>query len=53
MNLQVETAMLSSSVPTYEAIKKQYLTQFLLAAPMFGVGDFALWELRLHDAHLV
>lgn len=45
--------MLPSDALTYAAIKKQYLTRFPLAAPMFRFGDFALWELRLQDAHLV
>lgn len=53
MNLQGEAAMLPSGAPAYAAIEKQYLARFPLAAPMFGFGDFALWELRLQDAHLV
>lgn len=53
MNLQGEAAMLPSGTPAYAAIKAQYLARFPLAAPMFGFGDFALWQLRLHDAHLV
>lgn len=53
MNLQGEAAILPSDTPTYTAIKKQYLARFPSAAPMFGFGDFALWELRLDDAHLV
>jgi putative heme iron utilization protein len=53
MNLQGEAAMLPSGAPAYADIKKEYLARFPLAAPMFGFGDFALWELRLRDAHLV
>ena len=53
MNLQGEAAPLSPDASTYAAIKEQYLTRFPQAAPMFGFGDFALWELRLEDAHLV
>lgn len=53
MNLLGEAAMLPSGTPAYTAIKEQYLARFPLAAPMFGFGDFALWELRLQDAHLV
>ena len=53
MNLQGEAGPLSSHGSTYVAIKEQYLTRFPQAAPMFGFGDFALWELRLEEAHLV
>ncbi len=53
MNLQGEAVPLSSETSTYATIKEQYLTRFPQAAPMFGFGDFALWELRLEDAHLV
>jgi heme iron utilization protein len=53
MNLQGEAVILPADAPSYAAIKKQYLVRFPLAAPMFGFGDFALWELKLQDAHLV
>ncbi|TKS60974.1 MAG: hypothetical protein EWM72_00961 [Nitrospira sp.] len=53
MNLQGEAAMLPSGASAYAAIKKQYLVRFPLAAPMFGFGDFTLWELRLQHVHLV
>jgi putative heme iron utilization protein len=53
MNLQGEAAILPSDSPIYAAIKERYLARFPSAAPMFGFGDFALWELKLQDAHLV
>jgi len=53
MNLQGEAAPLTSNMPMYEAIKEQYLTRFPQAAPMFGFGDFSLWELKLDEAHFV
>ena len=34
-------------------LKEQYLSRFPQAEMMFGFGDFALWELRLEDAHFV
>ena len=53
MNFQGEAVPLSSDASSYEAIKEQYLNRFPQAAPMFGFGDFGLWELRLEDAHVV
>lgn len=53
MNLQGEAAILSPHAPSYKAIKEQYLARFPQAEMMFGFGDFALWELRLEDAHFV
>lgn len=53
MNLQGEAAILSHDAPSHDAIKRQYLARFPQAEMMFGFGDFALWELRLEDAHFV
>ena len=53
MNLQGETAILSPNAPSYDEIREQYLSRFPQAEMMFGFGDFALWELRLKDAHFV
>jgi heme iron utilization protein len=53
MNLQGEAAILSPDAPTYDEIKQRYLERFPQAEMMFGFGDFALWELRLDDAHFV
>ncbi len=53
MNLQGQAAPLSFDAPSYGEIKKRYLSQFPQAEMMFGFGDFALWELRLEDAHFV
>jgi putative heme iron utilization protein len=39
--------------PPYDAIKEQYLARFPQTEMMFSFGDFALWELRLEDAHFV
>ena len=53
MNLQGEAAILSPDAPSYGEIKERYLSRFPQAEMMFGFGDFALWELRLEDAHFV
>jgi putative heme iron utilization protein len=53
MNLQGEAAILSPDAPMYDEIKQRYLERFPQAEMMFGFGDFALWELRLSDAHFV
>jgi heme iron utilization protein len=53
LNLQGEAAILSPDAPTYAEIKRRYLERFPKAEMMFGFGDFALWELRLAEAHFV
>ena len=53
INFQGEATRLSTDSPAYAVIKERYLARFPHAAPMFGFGDFALWELRLEDAHFV
>ena len=53
LNLQGEAVILSRDAPSYDAIKERYLERFPQAEMMFGFGDFALWELRLDDAHFV
>lgn len=53
INLQGEAVVLSPNAPSYSAIKKRYLERFPQAEMMFGFGDFALWEVRLDDAHFV
>ena len=53
INLQGEAAILSRDAPSYGEIKERYLERFPQAEMMFGFGDFALWELRLDDAHFV
>ena len=53
MNLQGEAAILSPDAPSYDGMKEQYLSRFPQAEMMFGFGDFALWELRLEEAHFV
>ena len=53
MNLQGEAALLNVSAPDYAEVKERYLARFPQSAMMFGFADFALWELRLQDAHLV
>src|SRR2546428_564728 len=37
----------------YAEVKERYLARFPQSAMMFGFADFALWELRLQDAHLI
>jgi heme iron utilization protein len=53
MNLQGEAALLNVGAPGYDEVKARYLARFPQSAMMFGFADFALWELRLQDAHLV
>ena len=53
MNLQGEAALLNVDAPDYAEVKARYLARFPQSAMMFGFADFALWELRLPEAHLV
>jgi putative heme iron utilization protein len=53
INLQGQAAQLPPDAPSHGEIKKRYLSRFPQAEMMFGFGDFALWELRLEDAHFV
>lgn len=53
LNLQGEAAIPSPDAPTYDEIKQRYLERFPQSEMMFGFGDFALWELRLEEAHFV
>lgn len=53
MNLQGEAALLNVESPDYAEVKARYLARFPQSAMMFGFADFALWELRLQNAHLV
>ena len=53
MNLQGEALLLDIGAPDYAEVKERYLARFPQSAMMFGFADFALWELRLEDAHLV
>lgn len=53
MNLQGEGVLLDVGAPEYTEVKERYLARFPQSAMMFGFSDFALWELRLQDAHLV
>lgn len=53
LNLQGKAAILSPDAPSYQEVRKRYLSRFPQAEMMFGFGDFALWELRLEDAHFV
>ena len=45
--------VLRLSAADYAEVKERYLARFPQSAMMFGFADFALWELRLQDAHLV
>lgn len=53
MNLQGEAVLLDISASNYAEVKERYLARFPQSELMFGFADFALWELRLQDAHLV
>ena len=53
MNLQGEAVLLSVDASDYVEVKARYLARFPQSTMMFGFADFALWELRLQNAHLV
>ncbi len=53
LNLQGTAGILPLTHETYESVKQRYLAKFPQSKMMFGFGDFALWELRMRDAHLV
>ena len=53
INLVGQAVPLSPDAPSYDELKERYLSRFPQAEMMFGFGDFALWELRLEDAHFV
>ena len=53
INLQGEAGVLSPDAPSYDEMRERYLERFPQSEMMFGFGDFALWELRLNDAHFV
>ncbi len=53
MSLQGEAALLHAGAQDYAEVKERYLARFPQSAMMFGFADFALWELRLQDAHLI
>ena len=53
MSLQGEAALLHTGAQNYAEVKERYLARFPQSAMMFGFADFALWELRLQDAHLI
>jgi len=53
MNLQGEAALMNVGTPVYAEVKERYLARFPQSAMLFGFADFSLWELRLHEAHLV
>jgi putative heme iron utilization protein len=53
MNLQGEAVLLNVDAPDYFEVKARYLARFPQSAMMFGFADFAFWELRLQNAHLV
>ena len=53
MNLQGEAAPLNADAPHYAEVKARYLARFPQSTMTFDFADFALWELRLQDAHFV
>ncbi|MGZ8382742.1 MAG: HugZ family pyridoxamine 5'-phosphate oxidase [Nitrospira sp.] len=53
INLQGDAVMLSPTDASHESVKQRYLVKFPQSQMMFGFGDFALWELRMSEAHLV
>lgn len=53
INLQGNATMLLPTDGSYETVKQRYLEKFPQSQMMFGFGDFALWTLRMSDAHLV
>ena len=53
INLQGDAVILPPTDEWYETVKERFLAKFPQSQIMFGFGDFALWELRMRDAHLV
>ena len=53
INLQGNAVILPVTEGSYETVKHRYMAKFPQSEMLFGFGDFALWELRMHDAHLV
>ncbi len=53
LNLQGTGAILAPSHESYDGVRQRYLTQFPQSRMLFGFGDFAIWELRMSEAHLV
>ena len=53
INLQGTAVVLPPDAPTYAQMQTRYLARFPKSALTFGFTDFSLWELQLHDAHLV
>ncbi len=53
LNVQGTARILPVDHESYESVKQRYLAKFPQSKMMFGFGDFALWELRMRDAHLV
>ena len=53
INFQGDAAMLPPSDASHDAVKQRYLAKFPQSHMLFGFGDFALWELRMREVHLV
>ena len=53
VNLQGDAVILPRTDAAYETVRQLYILKFPQSELMFGFGDFALWELRMTDAHLV
>lgn len=53
LNLMGTASLLPVEHDAYESVKTRYLKKFPQSKMMFGFGDFALWELKMQDAHLV
>ncbi|MBS0168950.1 MAG: pyridoxamine 5'-phosphate oxidase family protein [Nitrospira sp.] len=53
LNLQGTAGMLPATHESYESVKQRYLAKFPQSKMTFGFGDFALWALRMREAHLV
>lgn len=53
VNLQGDAVILPSTDAAYETVKQLYVLKFPQSQLMFGFEDFALWKLRMTDAHLV
>ncbi|MCS6289366.1 MAG: pyridoxamine 5'-phosphate oxidase family protein [Nitrospira sp.] len=53
INLQGTASILLPTEMAYESVKQRYLAKFPQSHMMFDFSDFALWELRMENAHLV
>jgi hypothetical protein len=53
VSIQSEAALIAKTAADYEQSRRLYLTRFPNAQPMFGLGDFDLYQIEPRSARLV